>query len=182
MNEKIAAIKEYLKHFPYDSSVKNNLFLYECADELGIELKDDYNYYPRMEYGWFVINQQIKVGNRYYLTNSATHYEQNGIDKIVIWSEPCGRLAFVNREYWYDIDHEWKDLMSILKSYNPLDYDEINNNYIYNIEHGKKLINDYDRIIKDFMQKVNSKIKKVQLANKRRELERLQKELDESVL
>lgn len=70
--------------------------------------------------------------------------------------------------------------MSVLKSYSPLDYDEINNNYIYDLEHGKKLIADYDKIVGSFQDKANRKVKEVQLANKKKELEKLQKELEES--
>ena len=179
MKEKIKAIKEYLKYFPYDSNANNNLRLCEYADELNMELNN--GYYPKIEYGYFVINSQIKVGKRYELTNSTTRYEQNGQDNIVIWSEPCGRLAFVNRDYWWDINDEWNDFMNVLKSYNPLDYDEINDSYIYDVEHGKKLINDYDKIVRDFMDKANKKIKETQFANKKKELERLQKELSEGI-
>ena len=179
MKDRINAVKEYLKYFPNDPYANSNLLLCEYANELGMELKN--SYYPRIEYGYFVVNSQIKVGKKYHLTNSTTKYEQNGQDNIVIWNEPCGRLAFVDRDYWYDIENEWKDFMDVLKSYNPLDYDEINNNYIYDVEHGKKLINDYDKIVHDFMDKVNKKVKEVQFANKKKELERLQKELSEGI-
>lgn len=52
----------------------------------------------------------------------------------VYWSESSGRLAFIDNMYWFDIEDEWNEFMNILKSYNPLDYDEINNNYIYDLE------------------------------------------------
>lgn len=178
MKEKIEAIKEYLKYFPKDSYAKNNLLLCEYADELDMEVGK--NYYPRIEYGYFVVNSQIKVGKKYCLTNSATNYEQNGNDSIVIWSESCGRLAFVNSEYWWTVDNEWKEFMDVLKSYNPLDYDELNDNYIYDLENGKRLINDYNEIVKDFQKKVDKKIKEVELENKRKQLEQLQKELEET--
>lgn len=178
MKERIKAVKEYLKYFPDDYHAKNNLTLCEYADELGIELNN--GCYPRIDYGYFVINSQIMVGKEYYIANSTTKYKQNGNDSIVIWSESCGRLAFVSRDYWFDIEDEWNDFMNVLKSYSPLDYDEINNNYIYDVEHGKKLINDYDKIVQDFMNKANKKIKEVQIANKKKELERLQKELAEA--
>lgn len=176
MKKKIAAIKEYLKYFPYDSNANNNLLMCEYADELGVNVND--NYHSRIEYGFFVINSQIKVGKKYYLTNSATQYQQNGKDSIVIWNESCGRLAFVRDKYWWDIEDEWNELMAVLRSYNPFDYDSLNNTYLYDIENGKKLINDYDEILKSFRKKVDKKIKAVDLANKRKELERLQKELE----
>ena len=178
MKEKIEAVKEYLKYFPNDSYAKNNLLLCEYADELDMEVGK--SYYPRIEYGFFVINSQIKVGKKYHLTNSTTNYEQNGNDSIVIWSESCGRLAFVNSEYWWTIADEWEDFMNVLMSYNPLDYDKINNNYIYDLENGKRLINDYNEIVKDFQKKADKKIKEAELEKKKKQLEQLQKELEEA--
>jgi hypothetical protein len=173
VKEKIQAVREYLKHFPNDASARNNLLLCEYADELGIEL----SYHNRIQYGFFIINDQIQAGKKYCLTNSKTQYQQNGQDTLVIWRASCGRLEFVNNKYWFDIEAEWCDLMNVLKSYEPLDYDELNNTYLYDLEHGKKLINDYGKIIQDFEKKVDLKIKEVELANKKKELERLQKEL-----
>ena len=178
MKERINAIKEYLKYFPDEARAKQNLTLCEYADELDIKLEG--KYYPRMDWYVFRINPQITAGKRYSLANSATNYKHNQEDTIIIWHESSGKLAFVDNEYWWDIDDEWKEFMDILKSYNPLDYDEINCEYIYDIEHGKKLINDYEKIVQDFKKKANKKIKEVELKNKKKQLERLQKELEES--
>ena len=177
MKDKIKAIKEYLKYFPHDGNAKNNLLMCEYADELGIELNG--GYYPRVEYGFLVINRQIKAGKNYRLTNSTTNYEQNGEDTIIIWSECCGRLAFVDIQYWHSIEDEWKEFINILKSYNPIDHDEINNDYIYDLENGKKLIKEYDEILKVFDEKINHKINEVKTAKKRDQLEKLKKELGE---
>lgn len=178
MKERIKAIEEYLKYFPNDSNANNNLKLCQYADELGLKLNG--SYYPRIDWNYCLINPQIKAGKKYGLTNSKTKYKQNGEDTIVIWSESTGRLGFVDGEYWWDIADEWEEFKNILKSYNPLDYDEINNNYIYNLENGKQLINDYKMIVDCFMEKVNKKIKEVELEKKRKQLELLQKELAES--
>ena len=177
MKEKINAINEYLKYFPNDSCARNNLLICEYADSLGMEIKN--GYYPRIEFGYFVINRQIKVGKKYNLTNSKTNYQNNNVDNIIIWSESCGRLAFVSDTYWWAIEDEWNWLMDILKWYNPLDYDEINNTYIYNVENGKKLIADYEDIMRDFHSKITKKIKKIDVENKKKEIARLQKELEE---
>lgn len=177
MKERIKAVKEYLKYFPNDTFAKSNLLLCEYADELDIEIGK--GYYPRIEGKYCVINSQIKVGHTYGLTNSYTKYEHNGKDKIVIWHESSGRLAFVNSEYWWNISDEWKEFMDILKSYNPLDFDEMNNEYIYDLENGKKLINDYNKLVENLQEKVNKKIKKVEFEKKKRQLELLKEELGE---
>lgn len=181
MSKKIEAIEEYLKYFPNDGSAKNNLLLCQYADELDIELNNEYSYYPRISYNMFQVNKQIVACKRYYLTNRTTNYQQNFGDTIVVWKESCGRYMFIDRnEHWYIIEDEWNELISILKSYNPLDYDEVNDVYIYDVENGKKLINDYDEIIKRIKDKVDKKIKNSELKKKKRELEKLIKELEEN--
>lgn len=70
-----------------------------------------------------------------------------------------------------------QELKNVLKSYNPLDYDELNEDYIYDIENGKRLIADYDKIVSDFWNKVDKKIKDVKLERKREQLELLKSEL-----
>jgi len=177
MNDKIKTIKKYLEYFPNDHIAKENLLLSEYANELGFEMTGEY--YPRIEYGYCKINNQIKVGKKYHLTNSTTNYKQNEKDTIIIWSESCGRLAFTEQKYWYDVNDEWKSFMEALKSYNPIDYDEINNNYIYDLENGKRLINDYDSILRKFGDEISTKIKEIELRNKKEKYEKLKKELEE---
>lgn len=177
MEDKIKAIKEYLKHFPHDENAKNNLLMCEYADELGIELTG--GYYPKMKHKYLYINDEILVGKNYRLTNSATNYNQNVKDTIVIWSENRGRLAFAGFQYWHSIEDEWEEFINILKSYNPIDYDEINNKYVYDLENGKKLINDYDEILKNFEERISRKIKEFNTAKKKEQLEKLKKELGE---
>lgn len=139
MNKKIEAIKEYLKYFPYDNGAKNNLLLCQYADELGIELSSKYSYYPRVNYNMFQVNEQIVACKCYYLINSATNYQQNYEDTLVVWTESCGKYMFVDKsKYLPVIEDEWNEFIGILKSYNPLDYDEINDAYIYDVENGKK--------------------------------------------
>lgn len=176
-NERINAIKKYLDYFPYSTEANNNLLLCQYADELDIKLNG--SYYPRLDYKTFVINDQIKAGKNFRISNSSINYEYNGIDTLVVWSESCGRLAFVDDKYWYNVEDEWNDFQDILLSYNPLDYDTVNCRYIYNITQGKKLINDYPQIIEEFETKLKNKIKLIDIEHKQKELERLQKELQE---
>ena len=176
--DKIEVIEEYLKYFPNDTNAQNNLLLCKYSSELGIELEE--KYYPNIQYGYFVINQQIKAGKYYRLTNTTTHYEHNKKDTIIIWNEPCGRLAFVDDKYWNSVCEEWNEFMDVLKSYSPIDYDYLNNTYIFDLENGKRLIADYERIKNDFIEKANKKIKEANIKQKKKELERLQAELNGS--
>jgi hypothetical protein len=176
MKQKIEVIKKYLEFFPYSEEAKNNLKLCEYAEELGIKLNG--SYYPKIDCGYFVINSQIKAGKKYRLTNSKTNFEQNGIDTIILWTESCGRLAFINEKYWHDVQEEWDWFCGKLLSYKPLDYDEMNNNYIYDVKNGKKLINDYKSIIEEFNEKLKEKIVKTEIEEKKKQIEKLQKELN----
>ena len=182
MKERIKAVKEYLNYFPNDTYAKNNLTICECLDELGLDIKLG-GYYPKAEYGGSIsFNSQIRLANRWHLTNRTTKYDfDNYQGKAIVWNESTGRLAFVDIDFYEDIEDEWKEFKNVLKSYNPLDYDEINDNYIYDLENGKRLIVDYEKIVQDFMTKANEKIKKVKLDRKRKKLERLQRELEESM-
>lgn len=175
---KIKAIKEYLKYFPDDRTANDNLILYEYSNLLDIDLDTNYRtYYPRVEYGYLRVNPQIKLGRGYQLVNSYTGYHQNKKEILVIWKESCGRLAFVDDRYYRDVDNEWREFMNILKSYEPLDYDLINNTYIYDIEHGKKLIADYKDIVGNFKEKLRSKVNEILIQDKREQLKQLQEEL-----
>lgn len=179
MINRIKAIKEYLKYFPDDRTAKNNLILCEYSNLLDIDLDTNHRtYYPSVEHGYLIVNRQIRVDREYRLANSHTGYHQNKEEVLVIWSEPCGRLAFVNDRYYWAINNEWDEFMNILKSYEPLDYDTTNNAYIYDIEHGKKLIADYKDIVSNFEEKLHSKINEILIQDKREQLKQLQEELE----
>lgn len=179
MISRIKAIKEYLKYFPDDRTANNNLILCEYSNLLDIDLDTNHRtYYPKVEYGYLSVNRQVRVGREYQLANSHTGYHQNKEEILVIWSEPCGRLAFVNDRYYWAINNEWSEFMNILKSYEPLDYDPTNNTYIYDIEHGKKLIADYKNIVSNFEEKLHSKINEILIQDKREQLKQLQEELE----
>ena len=181
MISRIKAIEEYLKYYPNDRNARGNLFACECANAIGMDLDtSDVSYYPRIKDGYLEINSQIKIGKKYYLANSHTAYQQDGKETLVIWNEPCGRLAFVNQRYWKYVEGEWQEFMNALKSYEPLDYDCLNNAYVYDAEHGKKLIDDYDKIVEDFRDKIEEKINKVRRDEKRAQFELLKKELEEA--
>lgn len=177
--KRIKAIKEYLKYYPDDRTARENLAVCEYADVFGIDpqRKSEVNY-PMMAYGYFELNPQIKIGKKYRLTNSCTGYQQDREETLVIWRAVSGRLDFTSGRYWHDIEDEWQEFMNVLKSYEPLDYDWRNNVYVYDVEHGKKLIEDYDKILSDFKTKINKKIAKAQLEEKRKQFEKLRKELE----
>lgn len=178
----IKAAETYLKYFPEDFNAKNNLKLYQYCKEL--ELIPNDNYYPHISgYGRIEINNCITASKLTgdIITNSATNYTFDDSELYISWDSPCGRLNYVNEEFWHKIDAEWEELMNIFKSYKPLDYDLMNNHFIFDVENGKKFINDYDEIIKIFKNKINIKIKAIQLEKKKQEIEKLKAEIEEEI-
>lgn len=176
MQDRIKAIEEYLKYYPESSEARGKINLCRYAQELGIKLNG--SYYPRMDYDRFVINDLLYATKRCNLSNHATSFVPNEEDTLVIWYASCGRLDFVGDDYWHAIEKEWKWLHDKLKEYNPLDYDEINNKYIFDVENGKRLIEDYAKITDELKTMLKKKILVVETEKKKRELERLQKELE----
>lgn len=176
MKNQIKAIEEYLKYYPNSSEAKNHLKLCEYAEEMGMELNG--SYFPRMDYGRFMVNDLLFATKKYNLTNHATNFVPNEVDTIVVWNARCGRCEFVQSEHWHCIDDEWQWLSGRLKEYDPLDYDELNNTYIYNLKNGKLLIRDYPKIMDEFKTMLQRKIITYEKEKKLKEIARLQKELE----
>lgn len=178
MKDKIKAIETYLGYFPNDVTAKNNLIICKYADEFDIELGENHGYYPRVEYGYCKLSEYLMIGKKCHILNSATNYKFDGNESLLIVSFHAGRLEFVPEAYWYNIEDEWKELMDVLKSYNPLDYDVVNNAYVYGVETGKKLIKDNKKIFEDFREKTGKKIRRIKVERKTAEMERLTRELE----
>ena len=141
MTDKINVIKQYLNHFPESSEANQKLRFYTYLQKLGIECNN--SYYPRMDGHYLRLNEQMFATEQHYsLTNSTTKYIYNEMKTIIVWRAHSGKLDFVSDEFWWNITDEWDWFMNVLKSYNPFDYDEINNTFLYDIEDGKKLYND----------------------------------------
>jgi hypothetical protein len=172
MNEKINAIKEYLKFYPDSSEAKQNLIFCTYMQELGLENSD--SYYPRMQGLQFRLNTQMFVVKKYTLTNPIKNYIPNGVDTLIVWKADAGRCDFVLSDYWFSIEKEWHWLHNTLHEYKPLDYDEVNNTYLFDIENGMKLFNDYSDLMKKFNKMLKDKITTVQIEKKKKELEKLQ--------
>ena len=172
MNDKINAIKEYLKFYPDSFEAKQNFSFCTYMQELDLEEKG--SYYPRMKGLEFRLNEQMFAVKNYSLTNRTKNYTPNGVDTLIVWKADAGRCDFVLSDYWYAIEKEWNWLHRVLWEYEPLDYDEINNTYLFDVENGIKLFNNYSDLMEKFNKMLKEKITAVQIEKKKKELERLQ--------
>lgn len=86
----------------------------------------------------------------YRLTNTATHYKQDK-DKwyIRFTCNGIGRLGMYNRPdfvYSETANQIWQEFIDTIKGYGVLDYDEWNEEFLFDIENGMKLYNDFESI------------------------------------
>ena len=115
-----------------------------------------------------------------HITNSSTHYDFDDGKYYVIWDNGnVGRYQFVDGVAYDYVDEEWEQFIAELDSYEPLDSDPYNDRKVYNIENGKRLMDDYEDICKRTREAMNKKIKKCKFEKLKRELEKLEAEENE---
>ena len=130
------------------------------------------------KWGEAVCPRDFSIEKRYHICNSSTGYQPKDDTWYVIWDNGnIGRLQFVSNKYYSDVQDEWEEFKNRLLSYNPLDYDDMNNFNVYDIENGKRLMADYQQICNETLAKMTDKIKQVQLKEAKEKYERLLNEL-----
>lgn len=132
------------------------------------------------KWGEAVCPKDFLVVKQYHICNSSTGYQPKDNTWYVIWDNGnIGRLQFVSDEYYYDVQDEWEDFKNRLLSYNPLDYDKMNDFNVYDIENGKRLMTDYQQICDETLAKMKDKIKQIRLKEAKEKYERLLNEVKE---
>lgn len=123
--------------------------------------------------------KDFRVVKKYYLTNSATKFIPEKDKYYVEWDNGnIGRLQFTTQAYYNLVTDEWHEFEAKLMSYNPVDYDPLNNHMVFEVKDGKRLMHDYFDICREYQEKVNEKIKSKRIEIKRQEIKKLQRELD----
>lgn len=128
----------------------------------------------RLEYPHFCIRQG------YYLTNKGTAHESNPSEWYVVWDNGnVGRLQFVTYGYnvYETIEDEWNEFRAKLMSYDPLNYDPLNCCIVYNIENGKRILEDYNDICNATLEKIRKKIAFKELEDARKRVEKLEADM-----
>lgn len=132
------------------------------------------------EWGHRTSYLDFNITKGYYITNNGTGHKSDPGQYYVHWDNGnIGRLQFVSSEYWGDVEDEWREFLERLKSYNPINYDPHNSHIVYDVENGKRIMEDYDDICKEFNDKFQRKIKKLKIERKQKELEKLMQEVEE---
>lgn len=130
------------------------------------------------KWGEAVCPRDFRVVKGYDICNSSTGYQPKDDTWYVVWDNGnIGRLQFVRNEYYSCVQNEWEEFKNRLLSYNPLDYDKLNDVIVYDLENGKRLMADYKQICEETSAKMKDKIKRVQLKEAKEKYERLLNEL-----
>lgn len=117
-------------------------------------------------------------GTSYHICNSATHYIPGKDQWTIHWDNGnVGRLQFVGNKYYNTVAHEWDEFLRRMRE-GCVDYDPLNCHIVYDIENGKKIMEEYDDICKETKIAMSKVIKKKQLQEAEKELERLREEID----
>ena len=98
-------------------------------------------------YGWG--STDFNIIHNPYLTNKQTHYKfDENKNYIQLDNGNIGRLMFgtIDSVDYPSTDIIWKEFKDTLLSYNPLDWDDMNFNYVYSEEDGVRLYKDFAEI------------------------------------
>ena len=126
--------------------------------------------------------RDFKIKKSPHILNPVNNYEFQD-DYYIIWDNGnIGAYQFLTtydeKIYYGDITDEWEEFYNTLLSYNPLDYDKFNNYIVFNIETGKKVLDDYPSILFDTNKKIKNKIAKLRLRDAKINVEKLSKEIN----
>lgn len=177
MNTSITEVKELMNKVV---TLKNNMPWNYGRDERDILKTCEILEILGWEWGHQVQYNDFRITQDYYISpsNQAKKYKPQKDEWFIVWDNGnIGRLQFVADKYWYAVEDEWKDFRQKLMAYEPLDYDLRNDQMIYSIENGKKLLEDYEKICNETRETMRAKIKQVEMKEAKDKYEKLLKEM-----
>lgn len=113
------------------------------------------------------------------LTNKQTHYKfDENKNYIQLDNGNIGRLMFgtIDPIDYPSTDIVWKEFKDTLLSYNPLDWDDMNFNYVYSEEDGVRLYKDFNGIYKIYKNKFDEVLKASKIQQLEKQLNKLKGE------
>lgn len=110
------------------------------------------------------------------IANSVNHFKfDKEKEYIQLSNGNIGRLMFIgmNTDYYGETNDIWEEFKNELISYNTVDYDDMNFNYIYTMEDGIRLYKDFDKIYAKYQNKFDEAIKDIKIKSLEQQIERL---------
>lgn len=127
----------------------------------------------KRHYGGF----EFVVVHNYKLTNKTTYEQLDGSKCYICFGcGGCGRLnlcASSTYAYKEEAEEVWVDFLQQIQEYNPIDWDAINNEYIFSVENGYRLYKDFGNIYKQAVNDMRRAIATYKKAELEAEIERL---------
>ena len=178
LDDRIILIKAYMAAFnhskmPFGYGQTTREYLETCNKLKAL----DYKWGDDLPHG----DIKILKGESICLSRKATSYKFNPNTYYVVWDNGnIGRLMFINEAYYCNVEEEWRAFEQKLLSFNPLDYDAFNNEYVYDIENGKKLIDAYRHIYAETSAAMMVKVKEAKRKKLLQQLKKLDQDLEEN--
>ena len=122
---------------------------------------------------------EFNIVHKPYLTNKQTHYKfDENKNYIQLDNGNIGRLMFgtIDSIDYPSTDIIWKEFKDTLLSYNPLDWDDMNFNYVYSEEDGVRLYKDFAEIYRIYRNKFDEVLKASKIQRLEKQLSKLKGE------
>ena len=122
------------------------------------------------------------IRHSYQFSNRATDYKIDENNWYVHLSfGGCGRLNLVNNAnannqylYFGEFQKAWEEFIETIESYNPVQYDDINNEYFFTVQDGYKLFCEFPDILEKTKNKFNKLNEKHEIAELKEKLRKLE--------
>lgn len=169
--------KKYPRFYAFD--ISRLVDVLEIADQYAIPIDNMWlNSYNTILLSGKTGSFEFIIRHSYQFSNRATDYK---IDKnnwyVHLSFGGCGRLNLVNNAngnnqylYFGEFQKAWEEFIETIESYNPVQYDDINNEYFFTVPDGYKLFCDFPDILKKTKNKFNK-------LNEKREIEELKEKI-----
>lgn len=126
-----------------------------------------------LDWGADIIFKDFRIVKGCHLINSTTHYKGNNNDYYIHWDGNISCLMFPISENWDLVKDDYQEFLKRLISYGAVDWDDLNDHIVFDIEHGKILLKDYPKIKQETVEKIKRTIKNEELARVKRRYEQL---------
>jgi hypothetical protein len=175
LEERIELITKYV-----DECTKNVPYGYGYHPS---ELLETCNQLKVLGYKWGdrIRKDDFRMTKGFCITNSSTKYESDKDTYYVHWDNGnVGAYQFVSgTEEYSAIQDEFKEFKDKLMSYGVVDWDDMNDHIVFDVEHGKKVMEEYDSILKETKEKMSIKLKQLKAERAKKEYERAMAALEQ---
>lgn len=149
---------------------------FSISEAYDIPLKQIYSSYSRCGVKLCSKGVDFIVSPNPHIANSVNYFEfDEGKEYIQLDNGNGGRLMFrgMQIDYYGETNDIWEEFKNELISYNPVDYDDMNFNYIYTMKDGIRLYKDFDKIFTKYQNKFDEAVKDIKIKLLEQQIERL---------